>query len=407
MPPSTYDLTDAALLEGLMQHDERITRDFFYDTCQMAYHIYNKEYQMANFPGMDFYTLAHEYYLSLEVHHWRPLTDRPPQTSLRNWMIGGFRYVILDRFKQQTHEFNIDSLDFSVGADGKAPWDAIAADDYQQRVRNMVNEIISTQFAQDRYAQSILYGILVAGYKAKEVALDLGITPSAVSQRYHRLMDEVVKPYFRNYYDSSTEGIYAMPMCEDADSMVEHTMPNMASTMESGSMIHRMVLDNVTKIKEHTMVNPFWGKKQGKGSGSPSAPTPLLRITPHTTASELRAYMDAYPKTILIFGSNIYGLHLGGIARMAAQYYGAKEGIGRGLQGRTYAIPTMQGGIQSIAPYVDEFIAFAEAHPHLPFIVTRIGCGVAGFTPEEIGPLFEDARSLRNVLLPEDFVAAM
>ena len=92
---------------------------------------------------------------------------------------------------------------------------------------------------------------------------------------------------------------------------------------------------------------------------------------------------------------------------MAQECYGAKKGVGKGLQGRTYAIPTMQGGIQSIAPYVDEFIAFAEAHPHLPFIVTRIGCGVAGFTPEEIGPLFEDARGLQNVLLPEDFVAAM
>ena len=398
MQPSTYDLNDAALLEGLMQHDERITRDFFYDTCQMAYHIYNKEYQMAGVPGMDFYTLAHEYYLSLEVHHWRPLTDRPPQTSLRNWMIGGFRYVILDRFKQQTHEFNIDSLDFSVGIGGNAPWDAIAADDYQQRVRNMVNEIISSHFAQDRYAQSILYGILVAGYKAKEVALDLSITPSAVSQRYHRLMEEVVKPYFRHYYDTTAEGTYAMPAYDEC---------YMADTMsEVGSIIlpkgKRRGL--AKSSQERTTINPFWCKNQAEVT---AAPLPRLRITAHTSSQELRAYMDANPNAVLIFGSNLYGLHLGGIARMAQEYYGAKEGVGKGLQGRTYAIPTMQGGIQSIAPYVDEFIAFAEANPHLPFIVTRIGCGVAGFTPEEIGPLFEEARGLRNVLLPEDFVAAM
>ena len=398
MQPSTYDLTDAALLEGLMQHDERITRDFFYDTCQMAYHIYNKEYQLASVPGMDFYTLAHEYYLSLEVHHWRPLTDRPPQTSLRNWMIGGFRYVILDRFKQQSHEFNIDSLDFSVGIGGNAPWDAIAADDYQQRVRNMVNEIISSQFAQDRYAQSILYGILVAGYKAKEVALDLGITPSAVSQRYHRLMDEVVKPYFRHYYDTTAEGTYAMPAYDEC---------YMADTMsEVGSIIPPKSKGRglVSSSQERTTIIPFWHKKQAEVT---AAPLPRLRITAHTSSQELRAYMDANPNAVLIFGSNLYGLHLGGIARMAQECYGAKEGIGKGLQGRSYAIPTMQGGIPSIAPYVDEFIAFAEAHPHLPFIVTRIGCGVAGFTPEEIGPLFVEARGLRNVLLPEDFVAAM
>ena len=391
MQPSTYDLNDTALLEGLIQHDERITRDFFYDTCQMAYHIYNKEYQMAGIPGMDFYTLAHEYYLSLEVHHWRPLTDRPPQTSLRNWMIGGFRYVILDRFKQQAHEFNIDSLDFSVGIGGKAPWDAIAADDDQQRVRDMINEIISSHFAQDRYAQSILYGILVAGYKAKEVALDLGITPSAVSQRYHRLMEEVVKPYFRHYYDTTAEGTYAMPAYDEC---------YMADTMsEVGSIILPKGKGRglVSSSQERTTINPFWRKNQAEVT---AAPLSRLRITAHTSSQELRAYMDANPNAVLIFGSNLYGLHLGGIARMAQECYGAKEGIGKGLQGRTYAIPTMQGGIQSIAPYVDEFIAFAEANPHLPFIVTRIGCGVAGFTPEEIGPLFEEARGLRNVLLP-------
>ena len=399
MQPPTYDLTDAALLEGLMQHDERITRDFFYDTCQMAYHIYNKEYQMAHLPGMDFYTLAHEYYLSLEVHHWRPLTDRPPQTSLRNWMIGGFRYVILDRFKQQAHEFNIDSLDFSVSTDGKAPWDAIAADDYQQRVRNMINEIISTHFAQDRYAQSILYGILVAGYKAKEVSLDLGITPSAVSQRYRRLMDEVVKPYFRNYYDTSTEGIYALPVCDECD------MANMVPNPESPSLPPTSIRSLAPDTMERRTINPFYRKKRAFIAAP--TPSPRLRITAHTSSSELRAYMDANPEAILIFGSNIYGLHLGGIARMAAQYYGAKEGIGRGLQGRTYAIPTMQGGIRSIAPHVDEFIAFAAAHPHHLFVVTRIGCGVAGFTPAEIGPLFAEARHLPNVIQPEDFIAAI
>ena len=398
MQPSTYDLNDAALLEGLMQHNERITRDFFYDTCQMAYHIYNKEYQMAGIPGMDFYTLAHEYYLSLEVHHWRPLTDRPPQTSLRNWMIGGFRYVILDRFKQQSHEFNIDSLDFSVGIGGNAPWDAIAADDYQQRVRNMVNEIISSHFAQDRYAQSILYGILVAGYKAKEVALDLGITPSAVSQRYHRLMEDVVKPYFRHYYDTTAEGTYAMSAYDEC---------YMADTMsEVGSIILPKGKGRglATSSQERTTINPFWRKNQAEVT---AAPLPRLRITAHTSSQELRAYMDANPEAILIFGSNIYGLHLGGIARMAQECYGAQEGIGKGLQGRTYAIPTMQGGIHSIAPHVDEFIAFAAAHPHHSFVVTRIGCGVAGFTPEEIGPLFAEARHLPNVILPEDFIAAI
>ena len=107
---------------------------------------------------------------------------------------------------------------------------------------------------------------------------------------------------------------------------------------------------------------------------------------------------------IFVFGSNLAGAHGGGAALLAYRKFGAVWGEGVGLHGRTYAIPTMQGGVNSIAPHVNEFIAYAAAHPRHSFVVTRIGCGVAGFTPEEIGPLFREARSLRNVLLPEDFV---
>ena len=80
---------------------------------------------------------------------------------------------------------------------------------------------------------------------------------------------------------------------------------------------------------------------------------------------------------------------------------------GVGLQGQSYGIPTMQGGVETIQPYVDDFIAFAKAHPELKFLVTLIGCGIAGFTPEEIGPLFKDAIDLENVILPKEFVEAL
>ena len=78
-------------------------------------------------------------------------------------------------------------------------------------------------------------------------------------------------------------------------------------------------------------------------------------------------------------------------------------GKGVGLQGQSYAIPTMQGGVGTIRPYVNDFIAFAQAHPQLHFLVTRIGCGIAGFTPENIAPLFAAAQELPNVSLPLDF----
>ena len=107
---------------------------------------------------------------------------------------------------------------------------------------------------------------------------------------------------------------------------------------------------------------------------------------------------------IFVFGSNLAGSHGGGAAWLAYQRFGAIWGQGVGLQGHSYAIPTMQGGVETIKPYVDEFIGFARQHPELRFLVTRIGCGIAGFEPEEIAPLFAEVADMENVILPEDFV---
>ena len=88
----------------------------------------------------------------------------------------------------------------------------------------------------------------------------------------------------------------------------------------------------------------------------------------------------------------------------AFERFGAVWGQGVGLQGRSYGIPTMQGGVETIRPYVDEFVAFARSRPDLFFLVTRIGCGIAGFRDEEIAPLFAEALPMANVALPESFV---
>lgn len=107
---------------------------------------------------------------------------------------------------------------------------------------------------------------------------------------------------------------------------------------------------------------------------------------------------------IFVFGSNLAGLHRGGAARVARERFGALMGHGVGLQGQSYAIPTMQGCVETIRPYVDEFIRFARKNYNLKFYVTRIGCGIAGFTDSEIAPLFAEAMDLYNVVLPESFV---
>ncbi len=105
---------------------------------------------------------------------------------------------------------------------------------------------------------------------------------------------------------------------------------------------------------------------------------------------------------IFVFGSNLEGKHGGGAAKLAMDW-GAVWGKGVGLYGQTYAIPTMQGGVETIKPYTDEFINFAKKHPELKFLVTEIGCGIAGFTVSEIAPLFKDAIDQENIFLPERF----
>lgn len=107
---------------------------------------------------------------------------------------------------------------------------------------------------------------------------------------------------------------------------------------------------------------------------------------------------------IFVFGSNLAGAHGGGAARLAYKRFGAVWGQGVGLQGQCYAIPTMQGGVETIKPYVDEFIRFAKQNPRKIFLVTRIGCGIAGFADEDIAPLFASAVDVENIILPHSFV---
>ena len=120
------------------------------------------------------------------------------------------------------------------------------------------------------------------------------------------------------------------------------------------------------------------------------------RITPHHI-TELK------PNEIFVFGSNLQGYHGGGAARLAMNQWGAVWGQGTGLQGQTYAIPTMQGGIGTIRPYIDQFIKFAQNDPERTFLVTEIGCGIAGFRPADIAPLFKNAINIPNIWLPQRF----
>lgn len=112
---------------------------------------------------------------------------------------------------------------------------------------------------------------------------------------------------------------------------------------------------------------------------------------------------------IFVFGSNLSGFHGGGAAKMAYDNFGSEWENPNGIQGQSYAIPTKSEfitrtlTIEEIKPYVDEFIEFAKENKDLTFLVTEIGCGLAGLEIKDVAPLFKNAEDLSNVHLPYNF----
>lgn len=111
---------------------------------------------------------------------------------------------------------------------------------------------------------------------------------------------------------------------------------------------------------------------------------------------------------IFVFGSNESGRHGAGAAKLAMNW-GAEYGNPEGLQGKTYAIPTKNKTVdktltlEEIKIYVNRFIAYAKKNQHLHFFVTEIGCGLAGLSTDDVGPLFKNCEYINNISLPKRF----
>lgn len=349
----TPQLTDDEIVEGLRRLDNVITRDYFYGFCRIAWHIYDRRYELRYKVGMDFYTLAHEYYLALSTHDFRQLTDRRPGVSLKTWMVNGFRFVVLDRLKAYQKEFGKRNTPLS-SEKGTLQFD-LPDNNFKADFRDMVLEICHRVLRRDSKDSIILQMILIDGFQNKEVAAQLGLSAPAVSQRFHKLMEKEVKPYFHHYYASTMFDEIGMAPEQDVSYSI------------------------ATPYKCNVMATDYSN-----------------RITPDRIER-------LQPGEVFVFGSNLQGLHGGGAAHMARLHFGAEMGNGNGPQGQSYAIPTMQGGVETIRPYTDKFIAYAQAHPEQTFLVTAIGCGIAGFDPEEIAPLFAKAKDVGNIYLPKRF----
>lgn len=112
---------------------------------------------------------------------------------------------------------------------------------------------------------------------------------------------------------------------------------------------------------------------------------------------------------IFVFGSNLLGIHKKGAALNALQEHGAILGQGVGLQGCSYAIPTKYNPRRSleliqINKYVADFLVYAESTPENTYMVTKIGCGLAGWDPIQIAPMFRWVKYLNNVKLCQEFI---
>lgn len=111
---------------------------------------------------------------------------------------------------------------------------------------------------------------------------------------------------------------------------------------------------------------------------------------------------------VFVFGSNKAGFHAGGAAKKAARCFGAINGEGFGLMGDSFAIPTKDFELETmeigeIREYVDVFIKAAYYHEEKTFLVTEIGCGIAGYEPKDIAPLFKQTADIENIHLPKRF----
>ena len=355
-------LSDKEVLKGFREGDSDIIREYFYGYCQVGYHLFDQRYHLREKENLDFMSLAHQYAIYLMEHDWKPLEDHSPEVSLKTWLIGGFRYVVLDALKWHRKEYgSITFEDYLMTFD--------VNNDLRFQFNRMVQDVCD-HASLSRDERLILDLMLLRGFKGKEIAVELGMTPSAVSQKYKKLKERIIVPYFKENFDMDMDmpeviDVYGERMRED---MAKAAPPMSGSVPDSSESI---ICEDMELTTEENM----------------------KRTTPEFIT-------ELQPNEIFVFGSNLRGMHGGGAAYVAYRKFGAVMGQGVGLQGQSYAIPTMQGGVETIRPYVDEFIEFARQHPELTFLVTRIGCGIAGFRDEEIAPLFAAAHEVENIVLP-------
>ena len=390
------NLSDEEILSGFREGDADIIREYFYGYCLVGYNIFDQRYQLHEKENLDFMSLAHQYALYLMEHDWKPLEDHSPNVSLKTWLINGFRYVVLDALKWYHKEYgSITFEDYLMSFD--------VTSDLRLQFNRMVEDVCD-HAPLDRQERLIIDMLLLQGFKSKEIAAQLGMTPSAISQKYKKLKEEIIIPYLKKNFDMDLD----MPEVMDERAILsreatmgEASMPAPTMPGSLADMYAQRSCEDMDFIKEEVM--EMNEQREQNNARIDSAESRMKKAYGQQKRTTPEFITSLEPNEIFVFGSNLKGIHGGGAAYIAYRKFGAIMGQGVGLQGQSYGIPTMQGGVETIRPYVDEFIEFAKEHPTLTFLVTRIGCGIAGFTDDEISPLFKEAHEVDNIVLPPNW----
>ena len=195
-------LSDEEIIRGFRHGDAYIIRTYFYGYCEIAYHIFDQRYQLREKQNLDFMSLSHQYAIYLMEHDWKPLEDHSPEVSLKTWTINGFRYIVLDALKWYKKEYgSITYEDYLRSFD--------VTRDLRLQFNRMIEDVCD-HVPMSRQDRLIIDMLLLKGFKGKEIADQMGMTPAAISQKYKKLKHDIIVPYFRENFDMDLDMLEVM-----------------------------------------------------------------------------------------------------------------------------------------------------------------------------------------------------
>lgn len=182
-------LSEKEIITGFKLKNPQITQKYFYGFCKIAYTTWNKRYQLSEKEELDFYTISNDYYLKMVRNNWVNLEEDRETASLQTWIIGGFRYSILDALER----YNIEQ---------EQKFKSLPIDNYSEKLSNLADHSsdVDLRNIRDFILKDVTNKIIfdkyhIQGYNMKEIAEALNITPSAVSQRYKSIIKTITHYY--------------------------------------------------------------------------------------------------------------------------------------------------------------------------------------------------------------------